>query len=184
MRERGLEQDIGADDIGVDEIGGPVDRAVDMAFRRKMHDRVGIEAAQQIGDRAAVADIGAAETITRTVLDAGERGEIAGIGQFVDDEHLVLGVADEMPHQGRPDETCSAGDHDLHQTALPGPEQRRKRSAVIGERTVEFFQQGKPPILVGERDGARLDRPGDMRYPGRPSEFRLRAPARNNPDTL
>ena len=47
MRERGLEQDISADDIGVDEFGGPVDRAVDVAFGREMHDRIGIEASQQ-----------------------------------------------------------------------------------------------------------------------------------------
>ena len=70
-----------------------------MAFGRKMHDRVRLEAAQQIGDRAAVADVGAAETVTRAVLHAGERSEIAGIGQFVDDEHLVRGAADEVAHQ-------------------------------------------------------------------------------------
>ena len=86
-----------------------------MAFRRKVHDGVSIEAAQQIGDRAAVADVGLAETVTRAVLLAGERGEISGVGQFIDDEHLVRGTADEVPHHGRPDETRAAGDDDLHQ---------------------------------------------------------------------
>ena len=70
MRERGLEQHIGADDIGVDEIGRTVDRSVDVAFRRQMHDRVGIEARKNVGDGRTIADIGAAEAIARMSLDA------------------------------------------------------------------------------------------------------------------
>ena len=78
MRERGLEQDIGADDIGVDEFGGTVDRSVDMAFRRQMHDRVGIEARKNLGNGRTIADIGAAEMIARMSLHRSKRGEITG----------------------------------------------------------------------------------------------------------
>jgi hypothetical protein len=97
MRERGLEQDIGAHDIGGDEIGGPVDRTVDMALRRQMHDRVGVKTRKNVEDSRAIADIGKAEMITRMTLDRSKRGKIAGVGQLVDDKHIVIGVADEMP---------------------------------------------------------------------------------------
>ena len=114
MRERGLEQDIGADDIGVDEFGRTVDRSVDMAFRRQMHDRVGIETRKNLGNGRTIADIGAAEAIARMTLHRSKRGEIAGIGQLVDDQHLVIGVTDEMSDQRRSDKARSTRDHNLH----------------------------------------------------------------------
>ena len=114
MRERGFQQHIGADHVGVDEIGRAIDRAVDMALRRQMHDGIGIEASKRFGDGRTIADVGAAETKARMVLHRSERGEIAGIGQLVDDEHVVLGVADQMPHQRRSDKTRAAGNHNLH----------------------------------------------------------------------
>src|SRR5262245_19611285 len=86
MRERGLEQDIGTNNIGVDEIGGPVDRTIDMALRRQMHDRVRIETRKNVGDGRAIADIGVAEMITRMAMNRSKRGKIAGVGQLVDDK--------------------------------------------------------------------------------------------------
>ena len=35
--------------------------------------------------------------------------------------------------------------------ALSEADERLQRRAVIGEGAVELFQQGKPPILLGER---------------------------------
>ena len=37
---RGFQQNESADDVGLHEVGRPVDRAVDMAFRREVHHRV------------------------------------------------------------------------------------------------------------------------------------------------
>ena len=71
----------------------------------------------------------------------------------------MLGAADQMPHQRRSDETRSAGDDNLHQKPS-GADKGRSGVAVIGERAVEIFQQGKTPILVGESDDAGCDRPG------------------------
>ena len=65
---------------------------------------------KNVGDGRTIADIGAAEAIARMALDRSQRGEIAGIGQLVDDQHLVIGVADEMPDQCRPDEARSTRD--------------------------------------------------------------------------
>jgi hypothetical protein len=101
MRERGLEQDIATNNIGVDEIGGPIDRSIDVTFRRQMHDRVGVKIRENIGDGRMIADIGLAEMITRMALNRGERGKIAGISQLVDDKHLVVGVSHKMSDQCR-----------------------------------------------------------------------------------
>src|SRR5262249_14828643 len=114
MRQRGLEQDIGTNYIGVDEIRGPIDRSINMTFRRQVHDRVGVKIRENVGDGRMIADIGLAEMITRMALNRSERGKIASIGQLVDDKHLVVGVSDKMSDQCRPDEARSAGDNDLH----------------------------------------------------------------------
>ena len=47
MRKRNLQQNVGADHIGVDEFGRTVDRSVDMTFGRQMDDSVGIKTCKQ-----------------------------------------------------------------------------------------------------------------------------------------
>src|SRR5882762_110611 len=64
MRQRSFEQNVGADHIGVDELGRSIDRAVDMAFRGQMHDGISIEACESIGNSGPVADVGATESVT------------------------------------------------------------------------------------------------------------------------
>src|SRR5262245_25652393 len=163
MRERGLEQDIGTNNIGGDEIGGPVDRTIDMALRRQMHDRVRIETRKNVDNSRPITDIGKAKMIPWMTLDRSKRGKIAGVGQLVDDKHLVIAMADEMPDQRRSDEPCSARDHNPHAASLPLLEllngQRRKWMAVVGKRTDEFLQQRKSPILIGSDDVRVLERP-------------------------
>jgi hypothetical protein len=61
MRECDLEQHIGADHIGIDELGRTVNRPVDVALRRQMHHRVGIETRKNVSDGTTIA--GAAEAI-------------------------------------------------------------------------------------------------------------------------
>ncbi len=63
---------------------GPVDRAVDMALGRQMHDHVDLMAGEQVGDGRSLANVGLHEAVVGIVLDLPERLEIAGIGQLVD----------------------------------------------------------------------------------------------------
>src|ERR1700730_19337734 len=109
MAERGLEQNMSADNIGIDEFGRNVDRSIDMTFRRQMHDGIRIESCKQIGDRRAIADVGAAETIAPMALDRLQRGKVSGVSQLVDDQHVMAGVADQVTDQRRSDETSPAG---------------------------------------------------------------------------
>ena len=123
MRERGLEQHIGADHIGVDEIGRAVDRTIDMAFGGKMHHGVGRKVRKYAPDRALVADVRGAEPELAVAAHGIEGGEVAGISQLVDDEHLVTRVFQEVPHHRRPDKSRPTGDNDLHgnSSACPLP---------------------------------------------------------------
>ena len=62
--EGGLEQRVGADDVGVDEGRGAVDRAVDMAFRCEVQDGVGPRLGE---DRVERRPVGPSEPKTSSV---------------------------------------------------------------------------------------------------------------------
>src|SRR5262245_25171743 len=51
-------------------------------------------------------------------LHRSKRGEVAGIGQIVENEHLVIALSDEMPDQRGSDEARSTRDHDPHKWIL------------------------------------------------------------------
>src|SRR5215467_1796023 len=114
MRERGLEQHVGADHIGADEFGRAVNRAVHVALCRKMHHRVRVEAREGMSDVGPLADVGAAELVASMAVNRRKRGEIARISQLVEDHHVVSRVCDEVADDGRTDEARSSRDNDPH----------------------------------------------------------------------
>src|SRR5689334_8389899 len=93
VRKRRLQQNIASEHVGLNKVFGPIDRAVDMTFRRKMHDRIRLELPEQVGHAGLVANVRAHEMKTRMPRDSGKRGHRAGIGQLVDDEDLMSGFA-------------------------------------------------------------------------------------------
>lgn len=107
--QRLLQQREGANDIGLDEVARPVDRAVDMAFGGEMHDDVGPELGEERPHALAVADIGLLEAVAVAAQLRVERGEVAGIGQLVDDADLMLRLADQLAHHRRADKAGAAG---------------------------------------------------------------------------
>ena len=54
-----LQQREGADDVGLDERGRAVDRAIDMALRREVHHRVGLMRREDLAHRGGIGDVGA-----------------------------------------------------------------------------------------------------------------------------
>ena len=62
---RGFKQGEGADDIGADEIGRAVDRAVDVAFGGQMHDRVRVVGFEGLAHGCGVGDVGAEQNLCR-----------------------------------------------------------------------------------------------------------------------
>ena len=100
-----MEQGEGADDVGLDELAGAVDRAVDVRLGRQVHDRVGAMLLEDPGDLGGVADVDPLEVVAGVFAGLGERGEVAGIRQLVDVDDLGVRLADQLADDRRPDET-------------------------------------------------------------------------------
>ena len=114
MEPRRLEQHEGADDIGLDERLGAVDRAVDMALGGEVHHDVGAVSRERRPHGAGIADVDLREGIARIVGDGCEVVEVAGVGELVEAEHLMRRIRDQMAHDRRSDEAGAAGDQETH----------------------------------------------------------------------
>ena len=110
----GFQQAVGADDIGLDKIRRAVNRTVDVGFGGQMHDRLRLEAREHCADGGLVDDIGLYELIAAIGRDTGQRFQIAGVGEFVQVEHFVLGVLNQMTYQSRTDKTGATGNENAH----------------------------------------------------------------------
>jgi len=95
----GFQQCIGADDVGLDECRRAVDGAVDVGLGGQVHDGIRLEAAQRLAYRSLITDVGLQEAIARVVLDLAQRLQVAGVGQLVEVEHLMIGVVDQVTDQ-------------------------------------------------------------------------------------
>ncbi len=112
--QRPLQQDHGAEDIGLDEGRRPVDRAVDVAFRGEVIDGARMMIGEDRAHRRAVADIRLDEDMPAALGNRRKIVEIAGIGELVDGDD-ALAVGDEGADHGRADEAGAAGDEDGHE---------------------------------------------------------------------
>ena len=68
----GFEQDVGAGDVGLDEVAGAVDGAVDVGFGGEMDDAGGLVLGKEGIHGGPIADVGVGEAIARGV---GHRGQ-------------------------------------------------------------------------------------------------------------
>ena len=117
---RGIEQLEGPQNVGVDEGGGVVDRAVHVRLGGEVDDGRRAVFGDRAIDRLAVGDVAADEDVVWVAGDGFERVEIARVGQFVeiDDPRGVFG--DALPDEATADEARAAGDEDgLHVALLP-----------------------------------------------------------------
>jgi hypothetical protein len=73
MEECGFQQDISTNNIRINEFRRTINRAVDMAFRRQMHNGIGLKASKNVADTLAITDIGSTETKSRVALQRSER---------------------------------------------------------------------------------------------------------------
>ncbi len=110
----GLQQLIGANDVGLDELGRAVDRAVDVGLGGQMHDGVRLKLQQRLADPLTIGDVGLEELIAWVVFHSYQRLQVAGIGQFVQVEHAVLGIENEVADQCGADEPGSTGNENAH----------------------------------------------------------------------
>ncbi len=85
-----------------------------MAFGGQMHDRVGLELADQGPHARRVANVGLDVAMERIALERRQRQRIGRIGHRVDIEHLVPMLAHQQVDQGRTDKAGPAGHNDAH----------------------------------------------------------------------
>ena len=106
-----LEDRVGADQVGLDERLGVVQRVVDVRLGREVHDGVALR--DELVDQRAVADVAVHEL--DLVLDRLQALAVAGVGERVQHDHLVLGVvAHRVVDEVRADEPGGAGGEQLH----------------------------------------------------------------------
>ncbi len=126
----GLEHREGADDVGLDEGAGAVDRTVDMALGGEMHDPVRLELRKEPANGGGVTDVGLGETIAGIGLKVVERVPVAGVSQRIHIEHRVLRGGDEQADKVAADEAGAAGDQDVHGNQVALTQRRRSRSTA------------------------------------------------------
>ena len=94
MRASRLQQRISADEIGFDKSARPVNGTVNMAFGSKMYDHIGTHAHHHLRNTTSITNIHPAEPETRVFNNIRKRGQGAGIGQFINDMHMVMCLRD------------------------------------------------------------------------------------------
>jgi len=109
---RGLEEGEGPVDVRAQEGGGPVDAAVDVAFRGEVQDGVGGVRPEGVRDGGGVGHVGVHEGVAGVVQDALEGGEVAGVRQGVEGDDAVVGGGEQVADDGGPDEARTAGHED------------------------------------------------------------------------
>lgn len=92
----GFEQGVGANNVGLYKFSRPGDRAIYVTLCCEMHHRIRLMFGKNFRQRNAVANVDMAEGVTRVVTDRFQRFKVARIGQFINVNHLITGVIDNM----------------------------------------------------------------------------------------
>src|ERR1043165_2132085 len=120
-----------------------------------MHHGAGRKAFEQFAHPRRIGDISANKGIARVIRHWCERVEIARIGEFVDYQHLMRRLADDVTHHGGADKARAAGDQDAfgHQrpSSLKGETKSAKRPSLrsFSDRTTSLCATGHSIASVG-----------------------------------
>ena len=110
----GLKEREGTHDIGASKGEGVLDTAVDMTLGCKVDDAIDLLVLHQLIEGIEVTDVHLDKLVVGTVLDILQIGEVAGIGQLVKVDDLILGIlVDEQSYYMAADEAGTAGDDDV-----------------------------------------------------------------------
>ncbi len=106
----GFEQDEDAVDVGLDEGARVHERAVDVRLGGEVDDGVGVT--HRLFNLGGVADVALNEAVAGVVLDVAQVVEVAGVGELVEVDDIVVVMAQEPAHEVGADEAGAAGDED------------------------------------------------------------------------
>ncbi len=113
-----LQQRERADHVGVNELAGPVDRAIDMALGGEIHHPMRLVAIEQGAQCRPIADIDLGECVARIAGGLRNGAQVRRVGELVDVDHKGVGVVEQMADDRRADEAGSSG-HEDRQAAKP-----------------------------------------------------------------
>ena len=103
---------VGSETVGENEVFAALNRAIDVAFCSKVHNRV---VSAHCGLYVAgLADVALHKRVTLVVVDIFEGGKVAGVCERVEHGHRMVGVSEHPSHVIRADKTCSASNKNLH----------------------------------------------------------------------
>jgi len=105
-----------------------VDRAIDVAFRREMHDGPGLILVEQPRNPLPVADVAFDEDVPRVVFQTCQIAEVAGIGELVEIHHRRGFGRDPVEHEIGADEARPT--RNKYQSGFP----KRKMSYSMRKR--------------------------------------------------
>ena len=126
-----LQQEVRAEDVGLDEVAGLHDGAVDVRLGGEVDDR--LAALGRTRDGIGVADRAVHEAVALAVGDLGQVRGIAGVRERVEVDDLDVVVASEQaPHEMRADEPAAAGHEDAsHGSSALARAARQSRSPSL-----------------------------------------------------
>ena len=99
----------GADDVGLDEILGAVDRAIHVAFRRKVDDGARPGFREQLAHQLRIADVAMYENVARIIFEGREVFQIARVGQLVQADYAFSALRKPIEDKIRADKARTAG---------------------------------------------------------------------------
>jgi len=110
----GFQQGVSAYDVGFDEVCRAVYGAVYVAFGGQVHDGVRLVLGQYAVYFGAVADVYLFETVALVIAHFRQAFEVASVGEFVEVDHFILGIGDDVADDGGAYEASTAGDYEFH----------------------------------------------------------------------
>jgi hypothetical protein len=145
-----LQQGVGADDVGLDEVIGAHNGAVHVGLGGEVGDGIHLVVIQDAGQGGPVADVSQHEHIA--VADArghiGQALRVAGVGEFVhvDDASREAGFFEQVAYEIAADEAAAAGDQEVLHTVKGGVSAQKN--------------QARSALTPGGAGGASSGRPG------------------------
>ena len=114
MLPRGLQQVVGAEDVGLDKIAGAINRAIDVTLCREVHHGIRAVLCENLFKGKWVAKVGLDKRMALVTDVAFQRRKISRVGQLVEIDDAMGRLIDELPNEVGTDKTSTASDEDFH----------------------------------------------------------------------
>ena len=108
----GFEELEGTDDVGLDELSGTVDGAVDVGFGCEVDDGGGVMCGEELVEEGAISDAAVEEKVIRISFEGGKVFGVSGVSEGIEVEHFAESASYPVEDEVGADETGAAGDEE------------------------------------------------------------------------